>query len=92
MVEPVCRTNFAPCAAVEVFALDGPIEFRLKQLYLTRWLGIKVRLDFENILDIEESRERTVFTGRRDLSSLRSLEYRDDTRGRQLYLTFSGTY
>ncbi len=25
---------------VEVFALDGPIEFRLKQLYLTRWLGL----------------------------------------------------
>ncbi len=58
----------------------------------TRWFGIKMRIDLENVLDFEEIRERTVYTGERGLSPLRSLELRNQTGGLRIFFTVSGSY
>jgi hypothetical protein len=58
----------------------------------TRWLGIKTRVDLENVFDFAELRERTIYTGRRGLSPVRSREFRDQAGGPRVFLTFSGTF
>ena len=58
----------------------------------TRWLGIKVRLSTQNVLDTPGSRNRTVFTGQRDLSPIRFREVRERYRDKSVTLTFSGVY
>jgi len=58
----------------------------------TRWFDIKMRIDLENILDFDEIRERTVYTGERGLSPLRTLELRNQKGGPRVFFTVSGTY
>jgi hypothetical protein len=58
----------------------------------TRWLGIKIRIDYENITDFGEIRDRTVFEAERDLSAVRTGEFRNQGGGPRVFLTFSGTY
>jgi len=58
----------------------------------TRWLGIKINLFAQNILDFSDTRERTTYNGARELSPLQRTAFRDQTRGPRVYLTFSGTY
>lgn len=58
----------------------------------TRWGDIKVRLDWENILDFADERERRLFVAERDLSPLESILLRDRTRGQRLQLSFSGNF
>lgn len=58
----------------------------------TRWFGIKSRLSAENLLDFADTRDRTIFTGERDLSPLATRHFRDRIRGRRLLLSFSGNF
>jgi len=58
----------------------------------TRWFDIKMRIDLENVLDFEEIRDRTVYTGARGLSALRSLELRNQKGGPRAFFTVSGSY
>ena len=58
----------------------------------TRWLGVKLRLDLENVTDYTETRERTVYAGERALSPLDALEIRRETGGPRIFLTASGSY
>lgn len=58
----------------------------------TRWFDMKMRIDLENILDFEEIRERTVYTGERGLTPVRSLELRNQKGGPRIFLTVSGSY
>ncbi|NNE38367.1 MAG: hypothetical protein HKN08_08690 [Gammaproteobacteria bacterium] len=57
----------------------------------TRWYGIKIAFFAENILDMPDTRSRNRFVGERDLTPLDTLEFRDQTRGPRVFLTFSGT-
>jgi len=58
----------------------------------SRWLGLKIRLEGLNLFDIEETRDRTVFSGERDLSSVAFREVSERTNGRRLTLTFIGGF
>jgi len=58
----------------------------------TRWLGLKLRLELNNVLDKTEARERNIYTVERDLSPLlrRQLQHRTD--GREIGLSVSGSF
>jgi hypothetical protein len=43
----------------------------------TRWFGIKIRFQMDNMLSYQQHRERTLFTGERDLSPVGSIIIRD---------------
>jgi hypothetical protein len=58
----------------------------------TRWFGVKIRLTGLNLLDILQSRDRTVYTGERGLSPVDFRELRDSTNGARILLSFSGTF
>jgi hypothetical protein len=58
----------------------------------TRWLGLKIRITGQNILDEIESRDRTVYVAERDLSPVDFQEIRDTTNGTRIMLTFSGAF
>lgn len=58
----------------------------------SRWLGVKMVLTAENILNLHDNRQRTIFTGQRDVSPLDSTELRDRTRGFLLGFTMSGSF
>ncbi len=58
----------------------------------TRWWGIKMRIQGENILNFADVRQRRKFIGERDLSPLATTELRDQTRGARLSITLSGNF
>ncbi len=58
----------------------------------TRWFGIKIRFDAEDIINLKPTRHRTLYTGRRELSPLEALHFRNRTRGIRLALRFSGNF
>jgi hypothetical protein len=58
----------------------------------TRWLGMKIRLTAQNVLEEIESRDRTVYVGERGLSPIDFQEIRDTTNGFRLQLGFSGAF
>jgi len=58
----------------------------------TRWFGVKLRLDANNLLDYDELRERTIFTGARDLTPVDSRILRTRWAGRRFTLTVSGSF
>jgi len=58
----------------------------------SRWYGLKTRLALKNILDLAETRDRTVFIGERGLSPVNFRELRDRTRGFRLNLAVSGNF
>ncbi|MGK0296791.1 MAG: hypothetical protein ACI9XC_000384 [Gammaproteobacteria bacterium] len=58
----------------------------------TRWAGIKIRISGENLLDFADIRDRRIFSGERDLTSLESRQFRDQTRGIRLSLSLSGNF
>ncbi|MEN1729602.1 MAG: TonB-dependent receptor, partial [Pseudomonadota bacterium] len=64
--------------------LDAFIEKRLTG-------GLVVRMGIENILENGTNRNRTVFAGRRDSSSVRFIEDRSGAGVRQVFLQISGT-
>jgi len=58
----------------------------------TRWWGLKIRLDGQNLLDFRQLRQRSIFTGERDLSPLDVDEIRDRTDGVRIQLSFAGSF
>ena len=75
----------------ELEIYDEGTEFRAF-IETTRWFGIKIRIDAENLVDFADTRERRIFAGERDLTPLASRQFRDRTRGRRLQLSFSGSF
>lgn len=61
-------------------------------LETSRWLGVKLRLMAENLLDRRFRRDRTVFDGRRDQAPLLFRQDRDRRRGRSVTLGVIGTF
>lgn len=58
----------------------------------TRWLGIKTRLEGSNLLNYDEVRNRTIYTGRREISPVESRILRERKAGWRVTLTLSGNY
>ncbi|HET6629653.1 MAG TPA: TonB-dependent receptor [Woeseiaceae bacterium] len=58
----------------------------------TRWFGRKISLSANNLLDFNFVRNRTIFTGERDLSPIARRELQDRTDGRRVLLTVSGSF
>ena len=58
----------------------------------TRWWGLKMRLDAQNLTDFHQFRYRDIYTGERDLSSLNVSEIRDRTDGVRVQLTLAGSF
>jgi hypothetical protein len=58
----------------------------------TRWFGIKMRLDGLNVTNHIETRDRTVYEGERDLSSVAFRELTDAYNGARIMLTLSGSF
>jgi hypothetical protein len=58
----------------------------------SRWFGIKIRLEGNNLLDYSETRNRTIYEGARDLTPVESQIYRDRTAGRRVKLVLSGSF
>lgn len=58
----------------------------------TRWFGIKVRLDVNNLLNYTETRIRRIYAGERGLSDVSSTILRERTPGRRIKLTLSGSF
>jgi outer membrane receptor protein involved in Fe transport len=69
----------------EDMAMDAFIE-------TTRWFDLKIRLDAVNITDDEQERDRTVYTGLRDLSPVDFRLLNDRQIGRRLVLSVSGNF
>ena len=69
----------------EDLAIDAFIE-------TTRWFGLKIRLDAQNITDDAQERVRTKFIGERDLSVIdsRLVNYRHN--GRRFVISLNGSF
>jgi len=81
---PIFRVN-------ELDIGDEGVEFNMF-VETTRWLGLKVRLVAEDILDAPETRDRTIYEGLRNLSPVDSRELRERFRGVRMALTVSGNF
>jgi len=69
----------------EDFAIDVFVE-------TTRWFGVKVGLSIENLLDDPQRRERTLFTGRRNLSLVDYLLVGERQIGRRINFSVTGSF
>jgi len=69
----------------EGFAIDTFVE-------TTRWFGVKSRISVENILDVMQTRNRTIFTGKRDLSPLENSLLTKRLMGRRISLSITGSF
>jgi len=69
----------------EGYAVDAFIE-------TTRWSGVKIRIFVENILNFDDTRERIVYTGARDLSPVSFTEERSRNSGRWITVSVSGSF
>lgn len=58
----------------------------------TRWYGIKIRFDARNLLNYDESRNRTIYMGEREQSPINSRIIRDRKVGTRFTLTFSSSF
>jgi len=58
----------------------------------TRWLGIKVRFEVNRLFDVIDTRDRTLFTGRREQSPIDGFIQRRRDGGRELVMRLSGTF
>ena len=58
----------------------------------TRWLGLKMGLNIENVLDIVSSRDRTIFTGERDLTPIDERLIQNRIRGFRIAYLVSGSF
>lgn len=58
----------------------------------TRWLGLKIRLSGNNLLDFEQLRHRTIYVGERELTPVERRELQNRTDGRRIVLTASGSF
>ncbi len=58
----------------------------------TRWFGLKIRLDGQNLADFRQLRDRSIFAGERDLSPLEVNEDRNRTDGVRVQLSLAGSF
>lgn len=58
----------------------------------TRWLNAKIKLAAENIFDLPETRDRTLYVGERDLSPVDFREISSRYRAFRVTLTVSGSF
>jgi outer membrane receptor protein involved in Fe transport len=58
----------------------------------TRWLGMKMRLEFNNALDRNKERERTFYTAQRGLSPILRRQIQQRSDGREFGLSLSGSF
>ncbi len=58
----------------------------------TRWYGIKVRFDARNLLNYDESRNRTIYVGERQKTPVNSMIIRDRRVGTRFTLTLSSSF
>lgn len=58
----------------------------------TRWFGVKLRVEGRNLLNYNETRDRTLYEGRRELSILSSRILRQRTPGSRILITLSGNF
>jgi outer membrane receptor protein involved in Fe transport len=58
----------------------------------TRWLGIKMRLQGNNLLNYDEVRDRIIYTGRREVSPVESRILRERKAGYRITLFLSGNF
>ena len=58
----------------------------------TRWLGLKIRFEGNNLLNYLELRDRLIFTGRRELTPVQRRELRQRIPSRLFTITISGSY
>jgi hypothetical protein len=75
----------------EFEALDEGIEVNTF-IETTRWMGIKFRFEVNRAFRLIETRDRTLYEGRRELSAIDSFIERDRNPGRELVLRISGTF
>ncbi|MDX1500457.1 MAG: hypothetical protein R3176_11195 [Woeseiaceae bacterium] len=75
----------------ELEVYDEGAEFRVF-VETTRWRGIRVRLDAENLLDFADERRRLIYAGLRGTTPVETRQFRDRSRGRRLELSFSGSF
>ena len=61
-------------------------------LETTRWFAMKIRLQAENLLNLSQLRDRTVFDGERDLSPVDFRELHDSVDGRRVVLSLAGSF
>jgi hypothetical protein len=58
----------------------------------TRWLGLKMGFNIENVLNIVSSRDRTIFTGERDLSPIDEQLIQNRVRSFRFAYVVSGSF
>lgn len=58
----------------------------------TRWQKLKISLVGDNLLNFTQSRDRTFYTGERDLTPVNALESQERFNGRRFTLTVSGSF
>ena len=58
----------------------------------TRWFGLKLRVTGENLTDLSQLRDRTIYTGERNLSSIRIREISQEFEGIRMTLSMSGSF
>ena len=75
----------------ELDVADDETEFNVF-VETTRWLGLKTRLSAVNILDLAETRERTIYEAERELSPIERREFRSRERGFRFELEISGSF
>ena len=77
--------------ANELDILNEDIEIN-SFIETTRWFGLKLRFDAENILDLTSTRDRIRYTGARDLTSVRFREEQIRKRSFRLAFSVSGSF
>ncbi len=75
----------------ELDVYDEGVEFNVFA-ETTRWFGMKIRIDAQNLTNLGQVRDRKVFAGLRDLSPLDFRELHDSVDGRRVILSLSGTF
>jgi hypothetical protein len=58
----------------------------------TRWFGLKMRFNAENVLDVSDVRDRTRYTGRRSITPVEFNEIRRRVRGFRISFVLSGNF
>ena len=75
----------------ELDVADEGTEFNVF-VETTRWLGLKMRFAADNILNLAETRNRTLFVAERGLSPVDRREIRSRERGFRVQLEVSGSF
>jgi hypothetical protein len=75
----------------ELDVIDEGTEFNAF-VETTRWFGLKMTLDVQNILDLKDSRDRIRFVGERDLTHVGFREHRDRLRSIRVAFSVSGSF